>query len=122
MIDFSHLVGVLYRKGGANLDGFDCYGLVRFVAREAVGTELPEKPIGWRRYGALLGKYASIKPFDILFFCMANDEGITDHVGIAVSEIEFLHASGPAQAVVQEPIRRYAHRIIDVGRLNDPGN
>src|SRR3990167_1650829 len=121
-MDFSYLVGIPYRKGGIASDGFDCYGLVRFVAREAVGIKLPEKSIGWRGHGRLLGKDAAIGPFDIIFFCMANDEGMTDHVGIAVSETEFMHASGPAQAVVQEPIRRYAHRIIDIGRLNDPGN
>lgn len=116
-MDFSHLVGVPYKKGGIDKSGFDCYGLVRHVAREGAGIDLPERPIGWRRHGKLLGRDAEIAALDVVFFCMANDYGLTDHVGIAVSPIEFIHASGPAQSVVQEPIRRYAHRIVNVGRL-----
>mgnify|MGYP001577899186 CR=1 FL=1 len=64
-MDFSRLVGAPYKKGGSDANGFDCYGLVRFVAHAARGVDLPEKPIGWRRCGRLLGKDAPIRPFDI---------------------------------------------------------
>ena len=116
-MDFSRLVGIPYKKGGMSESGFGCYGLVRYVAREEIGINLPEKPIGWRRHGKLLGKDTEIESLDVIFFCMANDYGLTDHIGIAVSGTEFIHASGPAGSVVQEPIRRYAHRVINVGRL-----
>jgi cell wall-associated NlpC family hydrolase len=112
MVDFSHLVGTPYDKD------HDCYWLVRHVLREGAQVNLPEKPLGWRRYGTSIRWPTEVRRFDVLFFAR-NDFGMVDHIGVAVSDKEFMHANELAGQVVQEPIRRYAHVIRAIGRPHD---
>ena len=118
-MDFmQQLVGRLYKDGGSSPDeGFDCYGLVRWVVREGLGIILPETTIGWRRYGEIIeGRPKEIRRYDLLFFCPTIPDVVT-HVGIASDGSNFIHADRRFMAVVCEPVSKYLDHIKATGRI-----
>ena len=96
-------------------DDHDCYWAVRIVLRHDLGIELPNRPMGWRKYGVVLPKGTELGRDDILFFSM-NAQGLTDHVGVVVGPGDFLHADRHCGQVVCEALERRAHLIKAVGR------
>lgn len=99
-------------------DAHDCYWLVRSVAEELRGVKLPEKPIGWRRFGRTIDWPTAVSTGDLIFMS-SNELGMTDHVGIAISETDFLHASKIHGQVICEPVRKYSARIVSIGKFHD---
>jgi hypothetical protein len=83
-------VGVPYRHGGGDpASGFDCSGLVRFVAREVLGVDLPRHAKAIGRIGVDVDP-ESLEPGDLVFF---NTLGRPySHVGVYVGNGEFVHA------------------------------
>ena len=112
------LIGIPYKDGGASPEeGFDCYGLVRFVVREGLGISLPESTIGWRKYGEIIeGRPKDVRRYDLLFFCLLVPDVVT-HVGIANDHKDFTHAGSMFRAVVCEPISKYIAYVKAVGRV-----
>ena len=112
------LVGLPYKDGGLSPEeGFDCWGLTRWVVKQGLGVSLPEKPMGWRRYGEVLPfRLEAVQRYDILFF--VDDAEITTHIGVANDGANFTHANVHCQAVVCEPIRKYKSAIKAIGRIN----
>lgn len=112
------LVGIPYKEGGASpSDGFDCYGLVRWVIREGLGVSLPENTISWRRYGDVIdGCPSNPLRYDLLFFCPTIPDIVT-HVGIANGDGNITHADHRFGAVVCEPLSRYSGKIKAIGRV-----
>jgi len=93
--------GVAYKPGGDSFEGLDCSGLVRAVFGP-LGVSLPrtvvdlfESGISIRRREAMTG--------DLLFF----GGRIPDHIGIAVSDRQMVHAS-VTRGVVLEDIDAFA--------------
>lgn len=82
------LRGVRYRLGGADLSGFDCSGLVRYVFAQ-FGIEVPRQVHEQYRAGERV-KPTGIKPGDLLFFS-TKGPGPT-HVAIAIGGDRFVHA------------------------------
>lgn len=118
-MDFiQQLVGIPYKYGGGSPDeGFDCYGLVRWVVRNGLGIILPENTIGWRRYGEIIeGCPGKIERYDLLFFCPIIPDVVT-HVGIANDHKDFTHAGSTFGGVVCEPISKYAALIKAIGKI-----
>ncbi len=115
----SELIGIPYLEGGCDLDaGLDCYGLTRVVMKRAKNLDLPERPMGWRRFGKVLPTMMPILPFDLLFF--SDDPlGLVNHVGVALDEKEFIHTTSHHGGVVRELISRYRNRLLAIGRAND---
>ena len=111
------LVGIPYKDGGLSPEeGFDCWGLVRWVIRRGLGTVLPEKPIAWRRHGRVLPfSPDAVQRYDILFF--NDDAGIVTHIGVANSRTDFTHANQYCKSVVCEPINKYRDNIRAIGRV-----
>lgn len=109
------LVGTTYTKGGNSPEkGFDCYGLTRWVLRKGLGIELPEKSVGWRRHGIILPVSTEIRRYDVLMFRVRSK--MVDHIGIAVSAADFIHAEETFKAVVCEPISRRMMHLKAIGR------
>ena len=106
------LVGTPYDKE------HECRWLVRTVIKAEKGIELPDKMIGWRRFGKTVDWPTEVERCNLIFFS-SNELKIVDHVGVAISNTDFLHASHAHGQVVCEPILKYAARIISIGKLHD---
>jgi cell wall-associated NlpC family hydrolase len=96
----SHL-GVPYRFGGNDpKGGFDCSGLVKFVARSVLGIDLPRTSDAMARVGAAVARDA-LEVGDLVFFNTRG--GANSHVGIYVGDGRFVHApSRRGQVRVEE--------------------
>lgn len=90
--------GVTYEEGGTSIDGIDCSGLVQAVFG-ALGVRTPRTVIEQWESGTAVGRNA-IRTGDLVFFGRGYGP---DHVGIAVSGDEVVHAS-PSRGVVVETI------------------
>jgi cell wall-associated NlpC family hydrolase len=114
-------LGVQYRPGGSSPNGVDCSGYVGMVYRNAYGMELPHQS------GSL---YASsdlekiqmdeLKTGDLLFFTSSKKGKKINHVGIYLSEREFVHAATGKGVVVSSLDQRYwSERIAGARRVTD---
>ncbi|MCP4580046.1 MAG: hypothetical protein GY839_00400 [candidate division Zixibacteria bacterium] len=90
-------LGLPYRYGGRNKNGFDCSGLVNRVYTEALGMKLP------RTTGKLFELSYQINSRqagtgDLAFFRIKGAR--IDHVGIMINRYEFIHASTSRGVIV----------------------
>ncbi len=89
-IEAMSLVGIHYKLGGSSPEhGLDCSGLVRYVFREADGTELPRTSSEISRVGEKIDK-KDLQPGDLVFFNTLKRT--FSHVGIYLGDNKFIHA------------------------------
>jgi cell wall-associated NlpC family hydrolase len=81
------MLGQPYRFGGAAPGGFDCSGLVVYVAGSA-GIRMPRTAQEQLRAGVPVGR-RRIKAGDLVFMHLAHKEL---HVGISIDAERFIHA------------------------------
>jgi cell wall-associated NlpC family hydrolase len=110
------LLGKPYRYGGADLDGFDCSGLVFFI-HQALGVEVPRTAAEQQRKAARVDR-PQLEPGDLLFFHTQRGKRIT-HVGIYVGEHRFVHAPQPGKPIELRDMDDdyYRKRLVSAGRL-----
>jgi cell wall-associated NlpC family hydrolase len=94
------LRGVPYRDGGTDPSGFDCSGLVVYVFAEH-GLHLPRSAREQFDTGRAVHP-AALTPGDLVFFTTLAPG--PSHVGIAVSDQEFVHAPGSGGVVRVESL------------------
>lgn len=84
------LIGVPYKYGGDEPEsGLDCSGLVRYLFKEALGTELPRSA----EQMSSLGKHVDadeLQPGDLVFYNTLKRA--FSHVGVYLGEDKFIHA------------------------------
>ncbi len=90
------LVGLSYRWGGSDPSGFDCSGLVWYVAKQ-VGKPLPRGLQGQFNAGSHPSKDA-LQPGDIVFFQNTYMPGLS-HNGVYVGNGQFVHAADEQSGV-----------------------
>ena len=83
-------IGIRYKYGGSSPDtGFDCSGLVGYVASQALGLILPRDARGISEIGAQVRR-EELQPGDLVFFNTSRKS--FSHVGIYVGDRRFIHA------------------------------
>jgi cell wall-associated NlpC family hydrolase len=102
IVEFAYKhVGVKYRSGGNDPNGFDCSGFVSFVFNE-FKIDLP-RISGDQQKKAVPLKVLDVQPGDLVFF--ANGANV-NHVGIVVENkngiVTMIHASSSKGIVVTE--------------------
>ena len=109
------LRGSPYRDGGADPSGFDCSGLVAYVFGRH-GTVVPRTVSEQYRLGSKIARN-SLGPGDLVFF-RTRARGAS-HVGIAVSEDEFVHAPTESGVVRVESLSTpyWSSRFVGARRL-----
>ena len=96
-IEAMSLIGIHYRRGGNSPEnGLDCSGLVRYVFREAHGTELPRTSFEISKMGETVEKQ-DLQPGDLVFFNTLRRT--FSHVGIYLGDNKFIHAPSSGGAV-----------------------
>ncbi|MBB5391761.1 cell wall-associated NlpC family hydrolase [Herbaspirillum sp. SJZ102] len=84
------MLGINYRYGGNSPDtGLDCSGLVRYVFKEAWGTDLPRTSAEISRVGEKIGK-DNLQPGDLVFYNTLRRS--FSHVGIYLGDGKFIHS------------------------------
>nr|MBF0685938.1 C40 family peptidase [Pseudomonas sp.] len=115
-------LGTSYKYGGESPSGFDCSGLVWYVANETLGLKLPRTAADQAKLGTKVAR-AELQRGDLVFF---NTMGRRySHVGIYLGGGEFVHAPSTGGKVrVEKLATRYwntryngARRISDLIQL-----
>ncbi|WP_034294221.1 C40 family peptidase [Herbaspirillum sp. RV1423] len=84
------MLGINYRYGGTSPEtGLDCSGLVRYVFKEAWGTDLPRTSAEISRVGEKVDKI-DLRPGDLVFYNTLR-RGFS-HVGIYLGDRKFIHS------------------------------
>lgn len=106
-------VGVPYRYGGTDVDGFDCSGLVHYAYRQA-GKSVPRTTGSlWRSLERV--SRGELRVGDILFFRIA---GKVSHVGMYLGGRKFVHApqSGRSVSIAKLDSPYYSKVYVGAGR------
>lgn len=113
------MIGIRYKYGGtAPESGLDCSGLVRYVFKEARGTELPRTSQELSRLGEKVDT-KDLQPGDLVFYNTLRRS--FSHVGIYLGDNKFIHSPAPGGEVRIESMdigywkKRFngARRLID---------
>ena len=110
-----------YRPGGANPQGFDCSGYVRYVYKK-FGYTLPPASNDQMKYGINV-KNKNLKKGDLVFFKGSNKKSKrAGHVGIVVQpgrngQFLFIHASNRGVRIDDSRQAYYKSRYIRAKRI-----
>lgn len=98
-----NLLGVKYTFGGEDpSSGFDCSGLVGYVAEQSLGLKLPRSSAELASMGSSVAR-DELKQGDLVFF---NTRGARfSHVGIYIGDNKFVHAPRTGAVVRIEDMR-----------------
>ena len=107
-------LGVPYKRGGNNENGFDCSGFVRTIYQRSVGLLLPRRAEQQAAATESIDK-SDLQPGDLVFFNTLRRA--FSHVGIYVGEGKFIHAPKPgAEVRVESMGGRYWQTRFDGAR------
>jgi len=95
------LIGLPYKFGGSDIDGFDCSGLVHYVYA-SFGIELPRSASQQSRLRPRISLERA-QPGDILFFKF----GRRWHAAIYLGGTRFVHAPNEASPIREESLSDY---------------
>jgi len=111
--------GVRYRLGGTDYRGIDCSALVQAIFKDAFEMDLPRTSAEQAKLGEPVPRN-EIQSGDLLYFI---DRG-RRHVGVAVNENEFLHASRKKGVILSKfdgywtPRLKRVRRILDCNEMD----
>lgn len=111
-------LGKAYRYGGADLEGFDCSGLVFFIHQE-LGLSAPRT--AQQQFNAATPvDRARLVPGDLVFFRFAGSR--ISHVGIYAGNGRFVHAPQTGRNIELKSLEDayYAKHFAGAGRLRPP--
>ncbi len=96
-------LGVPYRYGGIDSNGFDCSGFVYFVHKEGLNRKSPRTSRDQSKYGDKINKN-KLQKGDLVFFDTSS-KGHVNHSGIYIGDGKFIHSSsGKRRGVIISPL------------------
>lgn len=106
--------GAPYLLGGSSKSGVDCSAFAKSVLEEYFDVEIPRHTRDQLQTGSSVRRN-SVRPGDLIFF--RTDRGVL-HVGIAMGNGDFLHASYSSGVMVSNVGERYwSGRFLGVRRV-----
>ena len=105
-----------YLDDGDDYRGVDCRGFLRMYYADELGMILPKSTIGWRRRFDILDRQTEIKKHDAIIMACHNTLGIADHLGVAISSRDVMHAGKVFGGIVCQPIERLEGTILNIAR------
>ena len=119
VINASENIGVRYRSGGTNPNGFDCSGFIIYTFA-SLDLKLPRTSREQSQVGVKINPIEAQKG-DLIFFS-TNGTGSVNHVGMVVDvvddEIKFIHSSSSNGVMISSNKETYyAKRFIKVNRV-----
>ncbi len=131
-MNFGDYVGIPFLDGGDTREGCDCWGLIRLIYDERFSIDLPEyndvSAHDLRRVSremlagsndATWREVTSPRAFDVVLMRVFSGALIA-HVGVVVSEAQFLHVEKATDAaVVPFDHSMYRDRIVGFRRHRD---
>lgn len=100
-------LGIPYRSGGTTKKGMDCSGFTRVVYDRLLGIELPQNSTSQFRFAELEKVSSSdMQTGDLIFFGNSKKKRI-NHVGVYLSDGQFIHASSSQGITVSSLEDRY---------------
>jgi len=103
-------LGIPYRKGGASKQGMDCSGFARTVYDRLLGIDLPHNSIDQFRFSELEKiDSGELQTGDLIFFANKKKKRI-NHVGVYLSDGQFIHASSSQGITVSSLDDKYWKR------------
>jgi cell wall-associated NlpC family hydrolase len=100
-------LGIPYRRGGTSKKGMDCSGFARVVYDRLLGIDLPHNSIAQFRFAELEEiDSGDLQTGDLIFFANNKKKRI-NHVGVYLSDGQFIHASSSQGITVSSLEDRY---------------
>ncbi|MCS6989182.1 MAG: NlpC/P60 family protein [Chloroherpetonaceae bacterium] len=106
-------LGVRYRYGGMSESGMDCSGFVARVFNDALNVKLPRSSSAQAKVGAPVSR-ANLKFGDLVFFKIRRNR--ISHVGVYLSDGNFIHASTKVGIIVSSLNEPYYKRTYATAR------
>ena len=103
--DAPRWIGIPYRWGGTTRRGIDCSAFVRQFVRDNLGMALPRTTADQRYEGIAIGR-DELRAGDLVFF---RRRGVR-HVGVYLSDGEFIHASSSRGVTISDMTSGYWNR------------
>lgn len=112
------LIGTPYVFGSNGPNSFDCSSFVQYTYRNALGVTLPRVSRDQARAGTTVSRN-ELQPGDIVAFNTFGAPGRITHVGIYLSNGNFIHASSSGRGVRIDSLNEgyYASRYITASRI-----
>jgi cell wall-associated NlpC family hydrolase len=119
-VEAMSLLGIKYRYGGNTPEGgLDCSGLVQYVFKAAIGTDLPRTAAEISRVGEKVDSH-HLQPGDLVFYNTLR-RGFS-HVGIYLGDSKFIHSpsTGGEVRIENMDIAYWKKRFSGARRIVDP--
>ncbi|MBN1907502.1 MAG: C40 family peptidase [Deltaproteobacteria bacterium] len=114
-------LGIRYVYGGSTIKGFDCSGFVKEIYGKYFSIDLPHQSSQQSRYPELTPvSIDALRTGDLIFFSMSGKKKRINHVGIYLSDGEFIHAGRSTGIVISSLKTSYWRtRVVSSKRLSD---
>ena len=110
-------LGTPYEYGGYTKHGSDCSGMVLSVYLDVTGIKLPRNSAKQAEFCKAL-RAEEVVPGDLVFFATGKDPAVISHVGIMISDEDFIHMSTSKGAVISKTTTPYYTRtFMGYGRV-----